>query len=98
MRLLSPTLERADFLDWYRRNRQRSHMLFDLIDPEAYFSRPIPLRHPIAFYEGHFPAFSFITIARKALGMPSIDARLEQLFQRGIDPASEQAAAAASIS
>ena len=87
----------ADFLDWYRRNRERSRMLFDLIDAETYFSRPISLRHPIAFYEGHLPAFSFITLPRNSLGMPSIDQKLETLFQRGIDPADEKAAAAQSI-
>ncbi len=95
--VLSPQTKPVDFLDWYRRNRERSRMLFDLVDAEAYFSRPIPLRHPICFYEGHLPAFSFITLPRNTLGMPSIDAKLEALFQRGIDPADEKAAAAASI-
>jgi len=37
----------ADFLYWYRRNRERSAFLFDMLDPEAYASRPIPLRHPV---------------------------------------------------
>ena len=73
-------------------------MLFDLVDEATYFSRPISLRHPIAFYEGHLQAFSFITLPRNSLGMPSIDERLEKLFQRGIDPADEKAAAAQSIS
>ncbi|HLW37051.1 MAG TPA: SUMF1/EgtB/PvdO family nonheme iron enzyme [Candidatus Eremiobacteraceae bacterium] len=95
--VLSPTLERADLLDWYRRNRERSLQLFDMIDPDAYYSKPIPLRHPIVFYEGHLPAFSFITLARNALGRPSIDAQLEKLFQRGIDPADEKAAAAHAV-
>ena len=52
----------------------------------AYYSRPIALRHPIVFYEGHLPAFSFNTLVKKALGGPSIDPRLETLFARGIDP------------
>ena len=39
------------------------------------------------FYEGHLPAFSFNTLVKKALGEPSIDAALETLFARGIDPA-----------
>src|SRR5476651_1686027 len=71
---------------WYRRNRQRSRMLFDLLVEEAYYSRPIALRHPIVFYEGHLPGFSFNTLVKKGLGRPSIDARLETLFARGIDP------------
>jgi ergothioneine biosynthesis protein EgtB len=80
------TLSRTDLVDWYRRNRARSRALFDLISRDAYYSRPIALRHPIVFYEGHLPGFSFNTLVKKALGKPSIDARLEALFARGIDP------------
>jgi ergothioneine biosynthesis protein EgtB len=61
-------------------------MLFELLDDAAYYSKPIALRHPIVFYEGHLPAFSFNTLVKKGLGGPSIDARLERLFARGIDP------------
>ncbi|HEY1304130.1 MAG TPA: SUMF1/EgtB/PvdO family nonheme iron enzyme [Vicinamibacterales bacterium] len=79
------------FHDWYSRNRARSRALFDLVSEEAYYSRPIDLRHPIVFYEGHLPGFSFNTLVKRALGGPSIDARLESLFARGIDPHEEQA-------
>ncbi|MCU1381460.1 MAG: egtB [Acidobacteria bacterium] len=71
---------------WYRRNRARSRGLFDLLADEAYYSKPIALRHPIVFYEGHLPGFSFNTLVKKALRRPSIDPRLETLFARGIDP------------
>jgi ergothioneine biosynthesis protein EgtB len=71
---------------WYRRNRERSRALFDLLVDEAYYSQPIALRHPIVFYEGHLPAFSFNTLVKKGLGGSSIDERLERLFARGIDP------------
>ena len=87
--VLSRDLRLADFEPWYRRNRERTAQLFATIDESAYYSRPIPLRNPIAFYEGHLPAFSFITLVRDTLHEPSIDARLERLFQRGIDPADE---------
>jgi ergothioneine biosynthesis protein EgtB len=70
----------------YLRNRERSRALFDLVTEDAYYSRPIHLRQPIVFYQGHLPAFSFNTLVKRALGRPSIDARLEQLFARGIDP------------
>src|SRR5262252_8632545 len=80
------TLDRAASVQWYRTNRERSRSLFDLLEDEAYYSQPIALRHPIVFYEGHLPAFSFNTLVKKALGRPSIDARLETLFARGIDP------------
>jgi ergothioneine biosynthesis protein EgtB len=80
-------LDRRAALDWYCRNRARSRALFDLLADEAYYSRPIELRHPVVFYEGHLPAFSFNTLVKKALGLPSIDPALEALFARGIDPA-----------
>src|SRR5215467_6577189 len=76
----------TDVVERYRRNRQRSRELFDLLADEAYYSKPIALRHPIVFYEGHLPAFSFNTLVKRALGRPGIDARLEALFARGIDP------------
>src|SRR5215467_2914065 len=82
----------TDVVERYRRNRQRSRELFDLLADEAYYSKPIALRHPVVFYEGHLPAFSFNTLVKRALGRPGIDARLERLFARGIDPADAPAA------
>src|SRR6186713_3219550 len=79
-------------VEWYRRNRARSEAIFDLIDPSAYYSRPISLRNPIVFYEGHLPAFSVIAFLRRGLGLPPVNARLEKLFERGIDPDSADAA------
>src|SRR5262245_20648306 len=73
-------------VSWYRRNRERSRTIFDLLAAEAYYDQPIALRHPIVFYEGHLPAFSFNTLIKRALGRPGIDERLERLFARGIDP------------
>jgi ergothioneine biosynthesis protein EgtB len=85
-------LDRASAIAWYRRNRARSRALFDLVDPSAYYSRPIALRNPIVFYEGHLPAFSVIAFLRRGLGRPPVDERLESLFARGIDPDSVDAA------
>ena len=85
-----PSFTRQALMDCYLRNRARSRALFDLISEEAYYSRPIALRHPIVFYEGHLPAFSFNTLVKRALGRPGIDDRLEQLFARGIDPHESQ--------
>ena len=77
---------RTGLLDWYRRNRVRSRQLFDLLDPAVYYTRPIALRNPIVFYEGHLPAFSVISLVKRGLGRPGPDERLEALFARGIDP------------
>src|SRR3954466_4965587 len=83
-------LDRPAAAAWYRCNRARSRALFDLLVDEAYYSQPISLRHPIVFYEGHLPGFSFNTLVKKGLGRPSIDADLERLFARGIDPHESQ--------
>ncbi|HEU5467765.1 MAG TPA: SUMF1/EgtB/PvdO family nonheme iron enzyme [Steroidobacteraceae bacterium] len=87
----SSGIDRDAVVRQYRRNRARTRALFDLLDEDAYYSRPIALRHPLVFYEGHLPAFSFNTLVRRALGEPGIDARLESLFARGIDPHESQA-------
>jgi ergothioneine biosynthesis protein EgtB len=79
-------IDRESALAWYRRNRARTALLFDLLADEAYYAQPIALRHPIVFYEGHLPAFSLNTLVKKALGRPGVDERLERLFARGIDP------------
>src|SRR6266404_3553231 len=85
-RITSP-IDRAALIAQYRRNRERSRALFDLLAGEdAYYSRPIALRHPFVFYEGHVPAFSFNTLVKTALGESGIDPELETLFARGIDP------------
>jgi len=75
-------------VQWYRRNRQRTAEVLAFVHADAFYERPIPLRHPFAFYEGHIPAFSFLTLNQRGLGEEPIDAALEQLFERGIDPGS----------
>lgn len=81
-------INRDELVTWYKRNRERSRAIFDLLaDDETYYSQPIALRHPIVFYDGHLPGFSFNTLIKGALGGPSIDPALEALFARGIDPA-----------
>ena len=96
-------LERGNVVDRqmaihaYLENRGRSEALFNLLDHEAYYERPIPLRHPVVFYEGHIPAFSVNCFLKKGLGHPGLDSEIETLFARGIDPRNQQAAAASAI-
>jgi formylglycine-generating enzyme required for sulfatase activity len=80
-------------IEWYRSIRYRTRALFDIIEPEAYYARPISLRNPIVFYEGHLPAFSVNTLVKRALGRNGVDDNLEILFERGIDPADVAAVA-----
>jgi ergothioneine biosynthesis protein EgtB len=74
--------------------RARTRALFDLLDDAVYYDRPIALRNPIVFYEGHLPAFAVNTLVKRGLGRPGIDERLETIFARGIDPESEAKAIA----
>jgi gamma-glutamyl hercynylcysteine S-oxide synthase len=84
--------DRTALIARFDRMRERSAMLFDLIDSAAYYTRPITLRHPIVFYEGHLPAFAVNVLIKKGLGRPGLDERLEKLFARGIDPHDQSAA------
>lgn len=90
----SATFDRSAALVRFRRARARTRALFDLLDPAAYFERPIPLRNPVVFYEGHLPAFAVNTLVKKGLGRPGVDDHLETIFARGIDPEEEAAAVA----
>jgi formylglycine-generating enzyme required for sulfatase activity len=81
-------LDRDWLIQQYRANRRRSTEIFSFVNDDAFYTRPIPLRHPFAFYEGHLPAFSFLVLNERALGEAKLDPVLEKLFERGIDPAS----------
>ncbi|MBV8149432.1 MAG: SUMF1/EgtB/PvdO family nonheme iron enzyme [Candidatus Eremiobacteraeota bacterium] len=82
------TLDRQLLVERYQANRRRTAALFGLLNEDAHYERPLPLRHPFIFYEGHVPAFSFNTLCDRALGEAKIDEHLQRLFERGIDPGS----------
>ena len=92
-----PVVDRAASSNWFRETRRRTADLFGLLSPEAYYEQPIPLRHPVVFYEGHIPAFSVNTLLKRGLGRPGLDDALEVLFARGIDPEDAAAADGAAI-
>jgi formylglycine-generating enzyme required for sulfatase activity len=66
--------------------RRQTDGLFRLISPEALCSRPISERHRLIFYLGHFDAFDWNLLARRALNAPSFHPEFDALFERGIDP------------
>jgi len=88
---LAMDLDRDTWIDWYRTNRRRTRELFEVARAEAYYDRPIPLRNPICFYEGHLPAFSVNTLIKRGLKERGVDDEYETLFERGIDPEDETA-------
>lgn len=85
-------LIREDLLAWFREGRARSVEIFNIPIGDAYYDRPIALRNPIVFYEGHLPVFNINTVIKLVRGQRGIDERYETLFARGIDPDSPDAA------
>ena len=84
-------ISREGLVEWYRRLRARSHALFAIAEDDAWYDRPIPLRNPLVFYDGHLPAFAVNTLVKGAHGRDGVDPELEVLFARGIDPEDESA-------
>ena len=85
-----PALTPATLLAEFRRLRSRSRAIFACVHEAAFLDRPIPLRHPFLFYEGHLDAFNWNTCFRHVLGQPSFHLAFDDLFARGIDPATVQ--------
>jgi len=83
-------LDRQRLVGRYLAQRRRTRAFFDMIEAAgAYFARPIRLRNPFVFYEGHLPAFCVNTLLKKGLGQRGLNEEYEKLFERGIDPESE---------
>ena len=49
-------------LDRYAAIRARTRTFFDVLDASLYYTRPIALRNPVVFYEGHLPGFAVNTL------------------------------------
>ena len=90
-------VDRRQAIDSYHAHRRRTRSIFDLLAADTYYERPIALRHPVVFYEGHIPAFTVNSFLKKGLGHPGINPEFEVLFARGIDPGDQAAADARAI-
>ncbi len=88
----------AKLISAFAATRARSEQIFALVrEGPGYDQRPISLRHPIRFYDGHLDAFNFNTLCLGVLGQRSFAPALDQLFGRGIDPENEAAAQIGSV-
>ena len=67
-------------------SRALTDELFDVVREDAFYERPIPERHRIAFYLGHLEAFDWNLIGARVLGLESFNREFDQLFAFGIDP------------
>lgn len=78
--------ERGALQSRYDEVRRRTRQIFDLLAPGAFDLRPIVLRHPIRFYEGHLASFNFGMLEQSGFVKSDPQRELTQLFARGIDP------------
>src|SRR5579864_6324288 len=66
--------------------RRRSDALFQTVQSEAMYDRPIPERHRIIFYVGHLEAFDWNLLHENVFGLRSFHPEFDRLFAFGIDP------------
>lgn len=66
--------------------RAQTDELFELLEPEFLYERPVQERHRLIFYLGHLEAFDWNQLGRWTLGLPSFNPKFDKLFEAGIDP------------
>jgi len=66
--------------------RMQTDRLFEMLDPKAIHERPIPERHRIVFYLGHFEAFDWNMVGQTSFGARSFNSEFDRVFAFGIDP------------
>jgi gamma-glutamyl hercynylcysteine S-oxide synthase len=67
--------------------RCNTDRLFEIIDGETLYERPVVDRHRLIFYLGHLEAFDWNLVCRGSLGIGSFHPSFDRLFAFGIDPA-----------
>ena len=70
----------------FEESRRQTDALFNIIDPAAFYQRPIEERHRIIFYLGHLEAFDWNLICRTSFERTPLHQEFEHLFAFGIDP------------
>ena len=65
---------------------ERTDQIFNLLNNDGFYQRPILLRHPFIFYLGHLPAFLWNQLISFCPEIQHFDEELAILFGRGIDP------------
>ncbi len=78
--------KRAEILDYYQATFDCYEQLFDvLVGDEAYFKKPISLRHPLIFYFGHTATFFINKLMLAGWIEQRINPRFESMFAVGVD-------------
>ena len=77
---------RSRVLDYFHETGDRYEKLFEVLTcDEAYFRRPIALRHPLIFYFGHTATFFVNKLLLAGLLETRINPRFESVFAVGVD-------------
>jgi 5-histidylcysteine sulfoxide synthase/putative 4-mercaptohistidine N1-methyltranferase len=78
--------KRAELLNYFHDTFDRYESLYEVLCcEEAYFRKPITLRHPLIFYFGHTATFFINKFLLAGLLDKRIDPRLESMFAIGVD-------------
>lgn len=78
--------KRTEILNYFHATFDRYESLFELLScDEAYYKKPITLRHPLIFYFGHTATFFINKFLLVGLIDKRVDPRLESMFAVGVD-------------
>lgn len=78
--------KRAEILGYFLSTFDRYEQLFETLScDEAYFVKPISLRHPLIFYLGHTATFFVNKLVLAGLLHERINAQFESVFAVGVD-------------
>lgn len=64
----------------------RTDEILAIVPAEEILAKPIVWRHPVVFYVGHLPAFTWNQICGGILKWQSLNPYFDDLFCRGVDP------------
>ena len=78
--------KREEIRRYFHSTLDRYEQLFEILkDDEAYFKKPISLRHPLIFYLGHTATFFTNKLLLAGLIEERINPRMESMFAVGVD-------------
>ena len=78
--------KRTEILAYFLATFDRYEQLFEtLVSEQAYFVKPIRLRHPLIFYLGHTATFFINKLALAGLLQERVNAQFESVFAVGVD-------------
>ena len=79
-------LKRAEILAYFHATFDRYEQLFEVLScDEAYYKKPIALRHPLIFYFGHTATFFINKLVLAGLLENRINPKFESMFAIGVD-------------